>query len=83
MIKTEKKDWDALIQETKAYWQDGQTSHFHRMDALSDRISEQCGVDWLHIRHIVSCLCAKGGFEPEQPETVLYDILEILGIEVV
>lgn len=82
MLKTKKQDWEDLIRETKAYWQDGDTSHFARMDALSDRIDAQCGVDWLHIRQLVDCLVAKGGFAPANPEAALYDILKILGIEV-
>lgn len=82
MLKTKKRDWEDLIQETKAYWQDGDIRHSDRAIKVGIKISNQCGVDWLHIKHLVECIFADGGFATEQPEAALCDILKILGIEV-
>lgn len=82
MIKTKKQDWEDLIRETKAYWGDSNILHSDRAIKVSIKISKQCGVDWLYIKHLVECIFADGGFATEQPEAALYDILKILGIEV-
>lgn len=83
MIKTKKQDWEDLIRETKEFWQDGKHFHIDRAIKVSIKISGQCGVDWLHIKHIAELLFSNGGFATEPPEAALYDILKILGIEVV
>ena len=82
MIKTKKQDWEDMIWETKAFWQDGKQFHVDRAIKVSIKISSQCGVDWTEIKHLVECVFADGGFVTEQPEAALYDILKILGIEV-
>lgn len=82
MIKTKKQDWKDLIRETKAYWQDSDIRHIDRANKVSRKIAKQCGVDWLCISHLAECIFSSPGFAPEQPETVLFEILKILGIEV-
>lgn len=77
-----KKLLDALIQESKDYWNRVPGSSNEKRINLSKRLSAECGVDWLNITDLVNAIVAPDGFVPNAPESVVYGALQALGWEV-
>lgn len=77
-----KKLLDALIQESKDYWNRVPGSSNEKKIDLSKRLSVECGVDWINISNLVNAIVAPYGFVPNAPESVVYKALQELGWEV-
>lgn len=84
MQKINKKLLDALMQETKKYWEpSGTKESLEKQVEVCKRISEECNIDWIQILNLVDAIVAPLGFAPNAQDTVIYDVLQALGWEVV
>jgi hypothetical protein len=83
MKKIPKKMFDAMVTGSRKYWETGNTDHLGRNYALCQRLQEETGVEWICFSDLVGSIVMNRGFKPDVSNEVIYEVLKVLGYEVV
>lgn len=83
MKKMPKKQFDEIVDLSRAYWESGGEEILRERIHLSQAVEKITGVDWLHVLDFVDSLVGGRGLLPDAENDEIYSALRVIGWEVV
>ncbi len=83
MKKMPKNLFDELIERSRQYWKDGDCYTLADKGVASHKVEDATGVDWLSAGDLVDSIIRWRGFLPNAENEKIYEVLKVLGWEVV
>lgn len=83
MRKIPKALLDKYIELSRQYWDTGAVSLLDDMKAASYELEAVIKVDWLSVENFIDAIIRNRGFFPHAENEKIYEVLSVLGWEVV
>jgi hypothetical protein len=83
MKKIPKLSLDRYIELSRHYWDTGNVSLLDDMKAASFKLQDAINVDWLSVENFIDAIIRNRGFYPHAENEKIYEVLSVLGWEVV
>ena len=83
MKKMPKKQFDKILDLSRAYWKDGGDEILRERIRLAQVVQKLTGVDWLHILDFADSIVAYRGLLHDAENDEIYCALRTIGWEVV
>lgn len=83
MKKIPKKTLDSLLTMTRKYWETGEHDYITCCIALCESLQKATSVDWIAFHNLTGSILQGFGFKPRATNATIYDVLKVLGYEVV
>ena len=68
---------------TRKYWETGDRDYLISGHALCDVLEKKTGVSWSAFADLVGSILQHGGFKTRATNSTVYEVLKVLGYEVV
>lgn len=83
MKKMPKKQFDEIVDLSRAYWESGEEEILTERIHLAQKLEKIIGVDWLSILDFVDSIVRNRGFFHDAENDEIYCALRVIGWEVV
>ena len=82
MKKMPKKQFDKILDLSRAYWESGEKEILTERIHLAIELEKNIGVDWINVLDFVNSIVASRGLLPDAENDEIYSALRVIGWEV-